>query len=424
MTLLLLETIYFMRVLQINTADTRGGAAKVAYSIKQGLEKKGHTVSMFVGQKYSSDPNIHLLNNKKSFLGRVRTKLAYWLANDIDVFSSDHIFKTEEFKKADIVHCHNLHSNYFNLGTLEKMSSLKPVIWTLHDMWPITAHCAHSFAGKIKDTGFFACPSLDIYPPIAWHNEKYLEKTKARIYKNSNFHIATPSKWLADKVKQSVLKDKPLSVIYNGIDTNVFKPLRSDLYKLRSDLGLPQNKKIILIVAKRGQSNPWKGGNYAQKIIETFRDHSQTFFVNLGGDINQTSNKVKTVSYINDSEMLAKYYSAADILLYPSIADNCPLVVLEAMACGLPIVSFRTGGIPELVEHKVNGYIADYKNADDLKTGIEYLLNLPPQEIEKMRQHSINKIKSSFTLDLMTDKYIQSYELVLSKFGAPLSEQY
>src|SRR3989344_543896 len=183
-----------MNILQINTVDKKGGAAKVAYSLKQELEKRGHTTSMCVGRKYSDENNIKLLNDVRSVSDKVRRKLAYWLANDIDVFFSDHILKTEEFKKADIVHCHNLHSNYFNLRTLEKISHIKPVIWTFHDMWPITANCAHSFNGELKKNGFFTCPSLDIYPPIAWPNEKYLEKRKNNIYTKSNFHIITPSK--------------------------------------------------------------------------------------------------------------------------------------------------------------------------------------------------------------------------------------
>ena len=212
-------------------------------------------------------------------------------------------------------------------------------------------------------------------------------------------------------MRQSILKDKPLSVIYNGIDTSVFRPHNKQ--ECRQFLGLPLEKQIILIVAKRGQSNPWKGGNYAQEVVKAFGSHSRAFFVDLGGDTNQNSPHLKTVSYVADRETLTKYYSSADILLYPSIADNCPLVVLEAMACGLPVVSFNTGGIPELVEHKINGYVAEYKNINDLKTGIEHLLNLSPQEIEKIRQYSMNKIKSGFTLDLMTDKYIQLYESVL-----------
>lgn len=406
-----------MLILQINTVDTRGGAAQVACGLKKELERRGHQSPIFVGRKYSNDSDILILNDMLSFFGKVRRKLAYWLANDMDVFSSDHILKTEQFKKADIIHCHNLHSNYFNLATLKKMARLKPVIWTFHDMWPITSHCGHAFNGKIKNSGFFACPSLDIPPAIAWHNEKYLENKKSKIYMNSNFHIVTPSKWLADKVSQSILKNKPLSIIYNGIDTNIFKPLRPDLNKLRSGLNLPLDKRIILVVAKGGASNPWKGGNYAQEVIKAFKSDSRTFFVDLGGDISKNNTRLKAVNYVTDQSTLAKYYSAADMLLYPSIADNCPMVVLEAMACGLPIVSFNTGGIPELVEHKINGYIAEYKNADDLNIGVEYLLNLTPQETEKMRQHSIDKIKNGFTLEKMADQYLNLYKKEIKNFN-------
>ncbi len=396
-----------MNILQINTLDKKGGAAKVAYSLKKELEKIGHETSMFVGRKYSDEKNVGILNDVRSFSGKARRKLAYWLANDIDIFSSDHILKTPEFKKADIVHCHNLHSNYFNLGTLIKISAVKPVVWTFHDMWPITAHCAHAFDGKMKENGFFTCPSLDIYPPIAWHNEKYLEKRKARIYRNSNFHIVTPSKWLADKVKQSILKDKPLSIIYNGIDTSIFRPYNKQ--ECRQHLGLPTAKRIILVVAKGGVSNPWKGGNYAQQAIKAFTSDSRAFFVDLGGDTGQDSPCLKTVSYMPDQDTLAKYYSAADMLLYPSIADNCPLVVLEAMACGLPIVSFRTGGIPELVEHQKTGYIAGYKDAEDLIAGIRWMLDKNDAEYDIFRHNARIKILSGFTIEHITEQYLRIY---------------
>lgn len=411
-----------MNILQINTVDTKGGAAKVAYSLKKELEKRGHKTSMLVGRKYSENSDIKLLNDTQSFLGKVRRKLAYWLANDIDVFSSDHILKTPEFKSADIVHCHNLHTNYFNLNTLEKISKIKPVVWTFHDMWPLTAHCAHAFDGALKNNGFFTCPGLDIYPPIAWNNEKYLENKKLKIYANSNFNIVTPSKWLAKKVSQSILKDKPLLVIYNGINTNIFKPLRSDLNKLRSDLGLPLNRRIVLIVAKGGASNPWKGGDYAQEIVRAFKDDPRAFFVDLGGNTRQDGPNIRTAGFVANTATLAQYYSAADILLYPSIADNCPLVVLEAMACGLPVVSFDTGGIPELIEHKINGYIAEYKDTNDLRVGVEYLLNLPSQEIEKMGQYSLNKIAAGFTIEKTAEQYINLYEKSIKKplFGERL----
>ena len=402
-----------MNVLQINTADTKGGAGKVAYCLNNELVKRGHKSSLLVSRKYSRNKNVKLIRPDWDWRRRIFKKLTYYLANDLDLFPSGQIFKMPEFKSADIIHCHNLHSNYFNLNTLEKISAVKPVVWTFHDMWPLTAHCAHSFNGVLKNNGFFTCPALDIYPPIAWHNEKYLEGKKTKIYANSNFYIVAPSKWLAEKVSQSILKNKLLSVIYNGIDGSVFKPYNKQ--ECRQSLNLPAGKKIILIVAKRGQLNPWKGGNWAQETIKAFKDSPGIFFVDLGGDANFNTDKVKTVSFLNNQEILAKYYSAADMLLYPSLADNCPLVVLEAMACGLPIVSFNTGGIPELVEHKINGYIAEYKNQKDMETSVKYLLNLPPWEIEKIKQYSINKIKNGFTVEKMTDQYIRLYETILNK---------
>jgi glycosyltransferase involved in cell wall biosynthesis len=401
-----------MNILQINTADTKGGAGKVAYELKNELSKRGHHSKLLVSRKYAkNDDNVILIRPESNLRRRILKKLTYYLANDLDLFPLEHILKMPEFKNADIIHCHNLHTNYFSLKTLKKISDLKPVVWTFHDMWPVTAHCAHSFDGKLKENGFFTCPSLDIYPPIAWHNEKYLEKRKGTIYQKSKFHIVTPSKWLANKVQQSVLGNKPLSVIYNGINTSIFKPYNKQ--ECRQILGLPPDKHIIIIIAKRGQSNPWKGGNYAQEAIKAFMGDSGVFFVDLGGDINKKNNGVKMVSYVSDQATMAKYYSAADMLLYPSIADNCPLVVLEAMACGLPVISFDTGGIPELVEHKINGYIAKYKNTGDLKIGVEYLLNLSPQEVEKMKQYSIKKIATGFTIEKMTDQYLELYQKLL-----------
>ena len=402
-----------MNILQINTVDSRGGAAKIAHSLKKELEKRGHEAPMFVGRKYSDEKNIKLLNNVRSFSGKVRRKLSYWLANDIDVFSSNHILKTQEFISADIIHCHNLHSYYFNLSTLIKISRLKPVIWTFHDMWPITAHCAHALNSSMRDNGFFACPSLDIFPPIAWHNEKYLESRKNYIYQRSKFQIITPSKWLGDKVRQSILKDKPLLVIYNGIDTSIFYP--RDRAKSRQELGLPQDKHIILVVAKGGVSNPWKGGNYAQGAIEAFRGDPRAFFVDIGGNLGVGKENLKTAGFIDNAEVLAKYYSSADTLLYPSIADNCPLVVLEAMACGLPVVSFATGGIPELVDHQKTGYIARYKDADDLAKGVAWMLTRTPAEHSDMCESAVMKIRSGLTLDHMTEQYLQIYKSMLKK---------
>lgn len=401
-----------MNILQINTADTRGGAAKVAYNLKVQLEKNGHQTSMFVGEKFSQDKNVFILNNKKNWAGRIRKKLAYWLANDIDVFSSDKILKTEAFQKADLIHCHNLHSYFFNLATLEKIAKLKPVIWTFHDMWPITSHCAHAFSGEVKD-GFFQCPSLDIFPPLAWHNEKYLEKKKANIYKKSIFHITVPSVWLKEKVTQSLLADRPINLIYNGINTNIFKPQPS--IECRQALDLPLDKKIVLSVIKKSQSNLWKGADYLPAVRQAFQARTDVFFVCLGGSNDPPTQSVRYIPYVRGELELAKYYGAADILLYPSIADNCPLVVLEAQGSSLPVVAFKTGGIPELISHGITGYLAKYKDTRDLVKGVEFVLNLSEEALQTMKKNAHQRVRENFSMEGMFNQYLELYQKLLAK---------
>jgi len=177
------------------------------------------------------------------------------------------------------------------------------------------------------------------------------------------------------------------------------------------------DKRIIIIVAKRGKSNPWKGGSYVQNAITALMDNLSVFFVDLGGDANQTNNRVRMVGYVSNQEILAKYYSAADMLLYPSIADNCPLIILEAQACGLPVVTFKTGGIPELIDHQKTGYAVRYKDTNDLIAGIQWVLNRSPQEHFNMRQAAIEKINSGFTLEKMTDQYLSLYKKEIEGFN-------
>ncbi len=406
-----------MNILQINTLDKKGGAARVAYSIKNGLETRGYRTSMFVRKKYSQDKNIFeigghgkLLKTLSRITGRseerILSKISYILADDIDIFRSDQILESPQFKEADIVHCHNLHSYYFNLNTLVKMSVQKPVVWTLHDMWSITPHCAHSFDGKLEN-GFYQCPNLNIYPPIAWHNEKNLMRKKRRIYEKTNLHIIVPSKWLADKVSKSVLQDKDLRIINNGINTAIFKDFSRE--KAREELGLPTNKKIILFVAKGGKLNPWKGWKYFEKIS---KNNPDILFLVIGTEEKVLQNNIKHINFIDSNTTMAKYYSASDLLLYPSLADNCPLVILEAMSCGVPVVSFNTGGVPEILKHKEGGYVANYEDFDDLQQGIEYVLNMGKDRYTKVRTSNRRLIETKFSENIMIQKYIMFYNIL------------
>lgn len=392
-----------MKILIIGTTDIRGGAAKVSWDIKEVLELRGDDVSMFVADKRSSDTKVKVIPRQmwRKFLG-------FLLATD-DLLFSDWILKTPEYKNADIIHCHNLHGRYFNLSTLQKMSVEKPVIWTLHDEWAITPHGAYTLEGKEMNDGLFVCPSKDTPPRILWANTKYLSWRKNSIYKKSKLHIVTPSRWLKERVKKTILGSQDIRLIPNGVDTDIFK--MSDKVIARQKLNLPIDKKIVLFLANDAKNNTWKGWKYTEEVINKYKNDSNILFISVGNYVaHPDENNVKYFPHLDNKEDIALYYSASDILLFTSIAENFPLVILEAMSCGLPIVSFDVGGVKEVVTHKENGYISAYKNTQSLIEGMEYVLSLGSDEIKKISEYSSVKIKDSFSKTAMVNTYLNLYD--------------
>lgn len=415
-----------MNILQINTSDSRGGVAKNVYRFKKYLEELGHTTSMFVGYKFSTDENVFLINPKnvvletgsklikRNFTGYIRRKISFWRANDIDFFNIDNLFNSTEYKKADIIHLRNLHGDYFNLEDIRKISKGKAIVWTLHDLWAITGHCAHPFDCEKWQTGCNNCPYLETYPALRWDNTQYLWNKKKGIYDNSKLNIVANSLWTKNKAEESILKNQNIQLIYNGVDNKIFK--QYDKKEVRQKLNLPLKKKIILFSAIGGRKNPFKGWEYIEGVIYHYRGNKDILFLSVGGkkESQKFINKVRYLKYTDDDSLLAQYYSAADIFLYPSLADTFGLVVAESMSCGTPVVTFKTGGIPEIVTHKKTGYIADYKNLQDLINGVEYILGLTNNEIEEMSQNSIQRIEKNFTLDIMVNNYLNLYQKILS----------
>jgi glycosyltransferase involved in cell wall biosynthesis len=391
-----------MNILQISANDTVvGGAGSIAIKIKSELDKKSIENSYFCGIKTSTNPRIIEIPKRK--IDRIKSII---FADDMNYFKTDFILETEQYKKADIIHCHNLHGWYFNLNTLKKICSEKKVVWTFHDMWPVTAHCCHSFDCGLKD-GFYGCPNLKIYPSLLWHNEKKLINTKKNIYNNSLFDIVSPSEWLAEKVKKSILKDKPLTLINNGIDTNFFSP--EDIDITRKKLQLPLNKKIILFIANGGLSNTLKGGKFFIDISKKFKKNKDVVFVCIGGKKQGKSDNILFFKTTNKPEMIRDFLRASNLILFPSLAENFPLVILESISCGLPVVSFDVGGVKEIFENKKGGYIAKYCQIDDLINGINFILGKDKEEINNM-SHYLRQIAIEKFNDIdMVSKYINLY---------------
>ena len=396
-----------MNILMIGTTDILGGAAKVSWEIKKKLENDGHVVNLFVADKHSQEVNVHVILRIKW-----RKVIGFLLATE-DLLSTDWILETAEFKNADIVHCHNIHGRFFNLKTLAKMTALKPVVWTLHDEWALTPHCAYTLEGTAMENGLYVCPSIDTNPRLLWDNTDALAKARIALYEKLKIHLVTPSLWLKERVEKTVLRNQDVRNIPNGIDTKTFVQTNKNI--ARTKLNLPQDKKIVLFLATAGKANTWKGWVYTDEVILRYKNNPDVLFLNVGNFVPEHPEpNVEYRLHVKDPGELALYYSAADVLLFTSIAENFPLVILEAMGCGLPIVAFDVGGVKEVMTDGENGVLCRYKNTDDLYNGLNKILHLTLSALLDISRLSTNKIKSHYDTNHMTQSYLSLYKELLN----------
>ena len=279
----------------------------------------------------------------------------------------------------DVIHLHNLHGWYVNIPMLFRYIKERKIktIWTLHDCWSFTAKCPHftiSGCQKWKD-GCFGCPSLKDYPNTWVDQTRRMWKLKKKWFTGvEDLTIVTPSQWLADLVKQSFLKDYPVRVIHNGIDLDVFKPTPGDF---RERYGIPASKKILL-----GVAFGWGLRKGLDVFIELARrlDSEKYQIVLVGTDDKvdkQLPSSIISIHRTHDQKELAEIYTAADLFVNPTREENYPTVNMEAIACGTPVLTFRTGGSPEIVNEKI-GSVVDCDDLDALEREIIRISNDMP----------------------------------------------
>jgi glycosyltransferase involved in cell wall biosynthesis len=409
-----------MKVLMINSSLVDGGAAKMCQRLMAELKRKSIESVLVVKKNINKKEQVLEIGKKNRWwdlmsrlLGRSDIEMYlsdllhnFW-ANDVSGFNNKTLFDSLTYQDSTVVHMHNLHGQYFNLKNLINISLRKKTIWTLHDMWAISGHCAHSFECKKWENGCGDCPHQDVYQSQWWDNSRGMWNYRKWVYQRMNIDVVCPSQWLLDKVKLSNLKQQKLHLIPNGVDENVFLDRNKQL--MRKELGLPQDKKIILFLAQGGLENVWKGGEYFKKLKLMCQDKDDYFWVIIGGRVDRQNNDGWEKKYFDDELLVAKFMASADVFLYPSLADNCPLVVLESMSCGTPVVTFDTGGVAELVEHGETGYVAKHKDTIDLYSGLISLLDNVPL-LKEMSKKSRLRILKKFTIKDMTNSYIDLYK--------------
>ncbi|MCM1332097.1 MAG: glycosyltransferase family 4 protein [Bacteroides sp.] len=376
-----------MKVLIVNTSDRTGGAAIAAFRLFRALRNNGVDARMLVRDKKSDDPFVTQLNGgmklKWQFL---RERLVIWLNNrfskknlfgvDIANTGTD-ITRLDLFKEADVIHLHWVNQGFLSLNDIRAIiDSGKPVVWTMHDMWAFTGICHYSGDCMKYSDCCHDCPQLQ-HPGKKDLSYRVFQKKYAVQYSGRRIYCVACSRWLEQQArKSSILKGMMITNIPNAIDTSVFCP--ADRKAMRDKLGLPQDKKLLLFGSMK-VSDKRKGVDYLASACRQIWEQSPEVGKNLGVVVFGKKDDrlaqmfpfpIYEMNYINDETKLAEVYNAVDLFVTPSLQDNLPNTIVEAMSCGTPCVGFNVGGIPQMIEHLHNGYIAEYKSASDLADGI------------------------------------------------------
>lgn len=362
-----------LNIVHIGTLERSGGAARVAWRLAKAQLSAGHDAKLLVGRRESD----------AEFCEELDVQIAINLATEYRrqgllyyEFQGSHFLPEHPLvKAADIIHLHNLHGNYFNPFSLLLLGRWKPVVWTLHDMQALTGHCAHSLDCERWRHGCGECSYLLTYPAVEVDQTARLWADKKQIYDHVPFQTTAPSSWLADKTREGAIDRHPARVIPNGVDTEVFVP--HDKKSARRRLGLPLNGFITGGVAHGGVlANGWKGGQYSLEAFNVLLGrYPDSYYVSVGGNEYYTEwdGHLINLPSVEEESDLAWVYSALDLYLMTSTAESFSLVIVEAMACGVPVLAFATGGVPELVTSGVNGLVVGYLNQPALN---EALLSL------------------------------------------------
>lgn len=419
-----------MRVLIVSTSEKAGGAALAAERLVEALINNGVKTKMLVAEKVTDSINVAQLPNKLryniNFLWErwcLFLKLHFSRKNlfaiDIANAGTD-ITRLPEFKEADIIHLHWINQGMLSLSGIRKiLVSGKPVVWTMHDIWPATALC-HITLGCNNFKS--ACRKCKYLPSGGSNNDLSARvwQRKQNMLKGHTVHFVACSKWLENEAKQSaLLKRHVVKSIPNTIDTQVFA--KSDKKTARERLGLPQDKRLVLFVSQR-VTNEFKGMDYLVEACnkltaENKKWKENTAMVILGGHAEEVAERfaplpVIPLGYINDTQSVVDAYNAADIFVLPSLSENLPNTIMEAMACGVPCVGFDIGGIPEEIDHKLNGYVARYRDADDLAAGLYWTVYEANHEL--LSANASAKVHSTYSQQSVAKKYISLYREALA----------
>ena len=323
----------------------------------------------------------------------------------------------------DVLHLHNLHGGYFDLRELPRLCRRQPTFVTMHDPWLLTGHCAHPFECGRWEQGCGACPDLEVYPAIRRDATAGNWSRKAAIYRASRLYVATPSRWLMERVERSMLRPAiaEARVIPNGIDLAIFHP--DDRDRARAEAGLEPDDLVVLFAAKALQRNRYRDHRTLRAAIERVAagwPGRPLTFLALGqrSVADETVRApIRFVPFQSDPRAVARLYRAADLFVHATRADTYPNVVLEAGACGTPVVASHVGGIPEQIVPGRTGELVPISDDETLAAAIAGLLGDAPRR-RSIGEHAADEARRRFDARTMAGEYLEWYARSRSAAGA------
>jgi putative colanic acid biosynthesis glycosyltransferase len=407
-----------INIMQINTGNIGGGAETVASNIQKQLLVSGHDSHLVVKRKSNYDNNVISMNYHLPEIAFFMGLEKILGLDNILYFRQRMLKRIIIDKKIDIIHLHNIHGYYFSLFNFPLVLKDIPIVWTLHDTWPFTGKCVYTYDCERYQTTCGNCKRLKEYPRMLWDNTRFMQSLKKKMYsKANNIVFVTPSRWLKEMAKKSsILRDYRIEHIPNGVDTSIFYPqVKEDL---RKKYKIPLDMKCILFIAN-DVNEKRKGFRHLLNALERLEHKEEYTLLSIGRK--QLDTKIKSdfkvmeFSNVEKESELAELYNVTDLFVIPSIEENFPCVINEAMACGVPVIGFDTGGIPEQIEDGLRGFCAKKGDIIDLAKKIGSFFNLPESLRREMAQNCYVHVTSNLTLKHCVDKYIALYKDILSE---------
>jgi glycosyltransferase involved in cell wall biosynthesis len=419
-----------LKILILSARDLRGGAARAAYRLHQGLLTASVDSKMLVQNKLSDCATVIAPKSKikrgiaaiKPALDQLPLSLYRHRDRSINIYSSqwlpNNIVEQIEQINPDVINLHWVNGGFVPIEALRKLQ--QPLVWTLHDMWAFTGGCHYSGTCDRYLESCGACPQLG--SKRDWDLSQWNWRRKAKAWQDLNLTIVTPSQWLASCAKSSsLLQNFPIKVIGNGIDPQLYQT--HDPLIARKIFNLPTDKKILLFGALNSTQDQRKGFALLLSALEHLKSSRQAAQIELvifgASRPSQPLNfgfKTHYIGQLSDDVALSLLYATADVFVAPSIQDNLPNTVLEALFCGTPCAAFNIGGMPDLIEHQHNGYLAQSEEPQDLAQGIDWILADEVRH-QQLKINSRAKAIAHFNLEQQTQRYLRVFTELCSKLA-------